>query len=87
MLCEENRVQIAEINPFCEENRVQIAEINPRGTSKVCNRRGIRGESGGMKDSYVLHVVIRLTPTIMPHATYETSGLPREYMVPCQKTT
>ncbi|KPV63273.1 MAG: putative transposase DNA-binding domain protein [Candidatus Bathyarchaeota archaeon BA1] len=28
---------------LCEENRVQIVEINPKGTSKACNRCGRRG--------------------------------------------
>ncbi len=33
----------ARLSILCEENRVQLVEVNPRGTSKVCNRCGKRG--------------------------------------------
>jgi IS605 OrfB family transposase len=39
------RHALSRLGMLCEENRVQIVEINPRGTSKVhnkCGRRGIR---------------------------------------------
>ncbi|MHA1605484.1 MAG: zinc ribbon domain-containing protein [Candidatus Freyarchaeota archaeon] len=37
------RHALSRLAMLCEENRVQIAEVEPRGTSKACNRCGSRG--------------------------------------------
>ena len=34
---------LTKLEMLCEENRVQIAAVNPRGTSKACNRCGSKG--------------------------------------------
>ena len=34
---------LTKLEMLCEENRVQIAGVNPRGTSKACNRCGSKG--------------------------------------------
>lgn len=34
---------LTKLEMLCEENRVQIARVNPRGTSKACNRCGSKG--------------------------------------------
>ncbi len=34
---------LSKLGMLCEENRVQIAGVNPRGTSKACNKCGSRG--------------------------------------------
>lgn len=34
---------LTKLEMLCEENRVQIAGVNPRGTSKACNKCGSKG--------------------------------------------
>ena len=34
---------LTKLGMLCEENRVQIAAVNPRGTSKACNKCGSKG--------------------------------------------
>ena len=37
------RHALTKLEMLCEENRVQLIEVNPRGTSKVCNKCGGKG--------------------------------------------